>query len=184
MNLFRLACLGKTLNPQVLIDCCQKAFLLSFGFIFLKYRMRSKKTVCLNFLMDKLINGIKQSVGPVMDHRFHSLRGFGAIQLRVYHELPRMKVILTDNATNYSQKSVSISFCLQKTWNKFFERDMFGWAGFLHGCLTSVKEALHKSIMKKSDRAITIISVTEWRYRSNSNCTINQGRYFICAFIP
>ena len=51
--------------------------------------------------MDKLINGIKQSVGPVMDHRFHSLRGFGAIQLRVYHELPRMKVILTDNATNY-----------------------------------------------------------------------------------
>ena len=47
----------------------------------------------------------------------------------------------TDATTcNCSYKSVSISFCLQKTWNKSFERDMFGWAGFSHGCLTSVKE--------------------------------------------
>ena len=36
-----------------------------------------------------------------------------------------MKVILTDNASNHSHESVYISFCLQKTWNKSFERDMF-----------------------------------------------------------
>ena len=37
-------------------------------------------------------------------------------------------------------KSVLISFGLQKTWNKSFESDMFGWTGFSHGWLTSVKE--------------------------------------------
>ena len=73
MNLFRLACLGKTLNLQVLFDCCQKFSFFHLVLLF-EYVMRSKKTVCLNFLMDELINGIKQSVGPVMGHRFLSLR--------------------------------------------------------------------------------------------------------------
>ena len=120
--------LSKTLNLQVLFDCCQKAFLLSFGF---KKCMKSEKTVSLIFLMDELINGVMQSVVDKQVHygsyRFHP-EAFGAIQLRFYHELPRMKVILTDNATtcNYSQKSVLISFGLQKTWNKSFERNMFG----------------------------------------------------------
>ena len=77
--------------------------------------MRSKNTVRLNFLMDELINAIMQSVystqlGPIMGHRFRSLGLFGAIQLCFYHELPRMKVTLTENATKYSEKSVSIFF--------------------------------------------------------------------------
>ena len=61
MNLFRLACLGKTLNLQVLFDCCQKFSFFHLVLLF-EYVMRSKKTVCLNFLMEELINDIKQSM--------------------------------------------------------------------------------------------------------------------------
>ena len=63
MNLLSLqACLGKTLNLQVLFDCCQKFSLSHLVLLIFQYIMRSKKTVCFNFLMDELINGIKLSV--------------------------------------------------------------------------------------------------------------------------
>ena len=48
--------------------------------------------------MDELINGVMQSVvGKWVDRQV----GFWTIQLRFYHELPRMKVILKDNATTW-----------------------------------------------------------------------------------
>ena len=81
-------------------------------------------------------------IGPIIGHKFHSLRLLELFSCAFITKSQEWRLYWRTDATtcNCSQKSVPISSGLQKTWNKSFERDMFGWAGFSHGCLTSVKE--------------------------------------------
>ena len=126
-----------------------------------------------------------RQLGPYMGHRFHSLRLLELFSRAFITNSQEWRLHWRIMQLNILRKVFQFPFACRKLGiNPLKGIIMFGWAGFLHGYLMSVKEWLHKSIMKKSDRAIIIISVTEWHFRSNSNCTINQGRYFICAFIP